>query len=369
MALLIGIFASAQELVPFRKGDKFGIADENGKMKIEPQFNYAYFGPTPDLLVGVNFTDGDDLKTLIHKGKIIISKSDYYKFSMEGPYVVAVKFFPTEPHQPDQNKMDIFDLNGKRLLGKSFSSFSYLNLKENLIGSHLVAVKDESGYSVLQVDSQNGKVIKKLFDGAERFYNDSYAMPEKMVLVYEKNQMKNQVDIFLTNGKISRISNSKLGAVPPKSLLSPMNSVPFGKSNYNAAQQIWKTVQLDYPSKSLKIKIVESEKSIANYEVKEKEKKMGIWSHQRKSWLAMPAYDEIYFWENTGHFIGKKGVNYSVIIDPFAYPFTNIASKTTEFPMLPLLLPSSRKDILHLFDKNGDFFCYANVNGSVYFEK
>jgi hypothetical protein len=79
--------------VPYRVGNKFGIADENGKMIIKPQFdilephwklNHCFYGFTK--------TDSNVLSSVIYNNKIIISKQKYDYYYVYHSLILAYEY-------------------------------------------------------------------------------------------------------------------------------------------------------------------------------------------------------------------------------------------------------------------------------------
>ena len=76
--ILHGMIQGQSVSIPYRVGDKFGLADEKGKMIIQPDFDLIEPGYNSNQwFTAYTFKDGVALSSLIYKNRIIISNKKY----------------------------------------------------------------------------------------------------------------------------------------------------------------------------------------------------------------------------------------------------------------------------------------------------
>ncbi len=86
----IALHAGAQDIyVPYRIGDKFGITTPSGTMKVEARYDYVVPCNSQGYFVASSY-ENNELKTdLIHMDKIIISNKGYADYEIKNNLVVA----------------------------------------------------------------------------------------------------------------------------------------------------------------------------------------------------------------------------------------------------------------------------------------
>lgn len=372
VAFLTSIQISSQDFFPFRVGNTFGISDQLGSIKIQPQFDYAYFN-THETIVGVKYTSEQEVKSVIYKDQLIIKDTDYSYFEIEGAYILGVKLRPTQFGERDQRTKDIYDFSGKRITNVSYRNVSFLDLKEKLKAFHLVLAEDQEGSSLMQINSANGKVEKTFFTKAKHLSVDDEKLDKisELTIDYENPSGRKLLTLYFKNGSISKVETKPL---PKQEYFETTRDYPPPTSGVREAinsyekeeNQIWNVIDNDFNKKN-HIKISKETKSASYYKIVEKNGKKGVWYNEKKTWLAFPEYDEIYFTSSyNSPFIGKKGSLYKVLYDVY---YNIKSNKEAEFPLLPIFTNREDFSFIALYDEQGKFFCYANKNGTIYYSK
>ncbi|MGV3459576.1 MAG: WG repeat-containing protein [Flavobacterium sp.] len=166
--LVTGLMYSQEVLVPFRVGDKFGLSDLNGKMKLEAK--YEFINPEKD----GNFTFEDEgVSGLIIGGKEIISLPGEFRFELvKGKFIVAKAkgYIKNEQGRKVKNeKILMFTTAGKSLIDRDYKNlqmvYAYGGKNDKEAAVFVFHVHFADGTQALYVfDAQKQKVTDKLFE-------------------------------------------------------------------------------------------------------------------------------------------------------------------------------------------------------------
>src|SRR5690554_2878710 len=124
---------SQEFYIPYKVGNKFGISDEKGNIKLKPQFDILeYVHNQTDLLIGYNFVGNDVLSSVIHKNKIIIKDKKHKSYYFDYGLLKAIEY-PNPNYNPPFTRGDeeieelnmLYTLNGKPVFPEPSS---YINV-------------------------------------------------------------------------------------------------------------------------------------------------------------------------------------------------------------------------------------------------
>lgn len=389
-------FLSSQIYIPYRKGDKFGVSDENGKMIIPAQFDKIEIGYHNDF-TGINI-NGKTVKTsYILNGKIIIKDTDFTYFENEGDFIIGVLVKNRESYmfsngKPDYLTQNLYDKNGKPLLGRSYNNIIVIDKdrdeKPALTGTALLLLYSaENRYSLYQYDNKQKKIIKTFFENSYDVDTDYEVFPKTFSIVYQlpESTAKKKLIIDFENGKIKssrteeaeqrnsdRFGESYYGMPPPmEGVKEPRKNPEKEIEKITYADTFQRYTEPEIPEK---IQFTVKNNTSEEYAYMKKENgKKGYFLTRDNKYLVPPKYDEIMIADGHGvfssGFIVKNGENYQYLV------FTNKEQEfiTPSSKMVPFYF---RRDygkkgfhLFKMFDKDNNFFCYANQDGKLYYSK
>lgn len=394
LLLLTFTFYSSQIFVPYRKGDKFGISDQSGKLVVPAQFDKIAVGYNNDF-TGIKSTPTSK-KSYILKDRIILKDTDFSYFENEGQFVKAVTIKDKESYKhsrgnPNYLSMNLYNLKGEQILDRSYNNIVVIDesetkgtaLKETAL---LLLYSSENNYGLYQLDKKQKKIIKTFFENSNDVDTDYEKFPKTFSITYDENRTKKKLTIDFENGKIKSSKTEDLA-------YSNDYRDGYGRSGYSSYEATrmpdMEAEKSPVPenSEGKIIRVRESfedktpeelsfETSDASYDyayIKKEKNKFGYFLTKENKYLIMPEYDKIMIADGHGvfasGFIVKNSENYQYLV------FT---SKTQEFstPESKMIPYFFRRDygkkgfqLFKMFDKDNKFFCYADQNGKLYYSK
>lgn len=199
LSLFITCLVCSQEvLVPFRVGDKFGLSDINGKMKLEPK--YDFINPEKD----GNFTfSNKETSGLISGNKEIITLPGEYKFEVvKGKFIVAkAKIYVKDERgrERKESRKKLFTLKGKPIINKEYKNISLVHGYGSATESDYIIfivhiIFNDDDQAVYVFDSQKQKITQTLFSKLSG------------IEVTKRNSVNNEVllNVFSKEGKYEK---------------------------------------------------------------------------------------------------------------------------------------------------------------------
>lgn len=394
--LLTFSFYNAQIHVPYRKGDKFGISDENGKIIVPARFDKIVVGYNNDF-TGIN-SNGQTLKTsYILKDKIILKDTDFAYFENEGDFVKGVTIKDKESYMrshgnPNYLSMNLYDLKGEKILDKVYNNITVIDksdtkgtaLKETAL---LLLYSSQNNYGLYQIDKKQKKIIKTFFEDSYDVDTNYETFPNSFSITYDVNRTKKTLIIDFENGKIKSSKTEELAF--NKEVYRDSYGLS-GYSSYEATKMPSSDIKRNAVLENSEGKIIHVRESFddktpeelsfetkdASYDyayLKKEKSKFGYFLTKENQYLISPKYDKIMIADGHGvfasGFIVKNLENYQYVV------FTNKTQEfiTPESKMIPYFF---RRDygrkgfqLFKMFDKDNQLFCYANQNGKLYYSK
>ncbi len=405
-AFLIALFGVswAQVTVPYRIGDRFGIADENGKLLIPVTFDVIDVHAPGEFTATKRSANGFKT-TYITDNKIRLSDTEYNYFNLDSSFITAVKLKNTGDFGADDSRnsvTDVYTLSGRKVFGQSYRFVNFIEdeKKPALKDEILILTNDLNGkYSLLLLNKKTMKVTRTFFENAVDVDTDYDRFPVSFNVKYvlARETTLNQLTITFENGRI-KTHNSE--PVSPSSGFG--RSVSESYSSYSPpppphafAQEGIKSPPIIPEQKNdniaLEIKMVELNKrytepftdqtmTLVSHKLTKEyanlvkvDGKWGYFGNQTKNWILAPSYDEIILDEGKCVFCST----YVVRVDGVYRIIETENSKQKTYPGKFVKFPHfAKKDfgregfqLIRLFDEDGKFFAYANQDGKVYYSR
>ncbi|HVW15374.1 MAG TPA: hypothetical protein VHB54_16200 [Mucilaginibacter sp.] len=382
--------------VPFRVGNKFGLADEAGKFIIQPQFDWVEINDTRNhVLTGFTIKDGITLTSLIYKNKLLLLNQNYGDYYLRNSLFIAVKYKPADENNPEfkkrfTQKEDLFTTDGKKLTDGSDTYINILNDidEDQALDQTLVMVSDTAQrQSVFVYDHKLKRITKKFIvntdylritNNAERYYKDkSYTM------VFKNEQGVVHEIKIVNNGKTLVLAYDKIGSIKPDQHYEGVRTlnIPFRikrfKADSNVIHDSVSGVANKYEIFMPFYYVPKSYERLQNTVARlngdvlvTKNGKRGL-NDENTGDIIIPAlYDDIIEGEAEGGgavYVLRLGKTYQAVyynLKPVIIP--------TVFNKIPFAIADylgKGHPLIKLYDENGLFFCYANSDGKLYYRE
>lgn len=383
--------------IPYKVGNKFGISDEKGNIRLKPQFDILeYVHNKTDLLVGYNLVGSEVLSSVIYKNKIIIKDKKYKNYYWAYGLLKAVEY--TNPnYNPsffrDDKKIEelnmLYTLKGKQVFTEPlpyihiFLEWREVEKMEDL----LIQTYDKNEkISLYLFNKKSGKITKTYFSEVEQIdmdrdfgqswitYKTKDGKGKKITLSQTDRTIKSEIEDYIIEKKSNSYDrdfyNEPMpmteGSFESTNIVEPANGaiIEVIRKVEQKSDFYWKPKKVD----EIKFSTHKFDKS-NRYVVKENGKYGYSYKENKKDTLLIPVkYDEILFIGSgfSSTFILRNDNKFSLYFwkKPIIEPFLDY---------LPLLERSNFvKDGFHLirlYDKDNKFFCYANQDGKLYYSE
>lgn len=398
LAILTTVTIYSQDFyIPYKVGDKFGVSDEKGNIRLKPRFDILeYVHNKTDLLVGYNLVGNDVLSSIIYKDKIIIKDKKYKSYFWEYGLLRAIEY--TNPnYNPsffrDDDKIEelnmLYTLKGKQVFAEPlpyihiFSEWREVGKMEDL----LIQTYDKNEkISLYLFNKKSGKITKTYFSEVEQIdmdrdfgqswitYKTKDGKGKKITLSQIDKTIKSEIEDYI----IEKKSNSYDRDFHNEPV--PMMEVEFESTNIvepanGAIIEVIRKVQQksDFywkPKKVDEIKFSTHKLDKSNrYVVKDNGKYGYSYKENKKDTLLIPAkYDEI--------LMGGSGFSSTIILrngNKFSLYFWKKPIIEPFLDYLPLLerrnFVKEGFHLIRLYDKDNKFFCYANQDGKLFYSE
>ena len=390
--LLFSIIAFAQTIyIPFKKGNKFGISDEKGKIVVEPQFDMIRDSYPEGHFLGINFNDKNYLSSFIINNKVIIKNQDYTYYNKDGNYIIATKMLDSDAYLRSNGsalytKDDLYNINGKKLLKESYNNIIIIDEypKPLLKNELLILTQNKNLYSLQLLNNKNNTISKTYFQNAIDVDPNYDNLPKSLEIKYINNKEEQKLTFNFVDGKIINVKNEKVEnsknnysdsynssyySPPP-----PTEGVRIPNDDKNKPINYIKEVQIRsrYITPENLESIYFSDKELNhNTQLKSSNNKWGYYDSQKNIWIIEPEYDEIIAQNvscsSCSIFTVKKDGFYRLLIKKNNETELSKGS----FKLYPLLVRKDfmgKKgfDLIKLFDEQGNFVSFANNEGKIY---
>lgn len=388
--------------VPYRVGNKFGIADENGKMRIKPQFDIVEPAwESNKCFFAFTVTDSNVLSSLIYNNKIIISnqKYDYYylyhDLILAYEYIILNKNADIDGHNIKERN-HLYNSGGIKVINGNFKTiniFSELD-RSGLMNEVLLFTEDVNKKYSVHIYNRKLKKITRTY-----FSRSNY-------LEVDHHQSYNYLDTSVSftyrdaTGKGRKIKLTKKGKAFAK-VLDKAIAISDTESEYD--DRVDMAVVADYPERHVPKPTISEDsivlkarkvqiKSSPTYKPKQTEEiyfiqetfdindkyiavvngKVGLKVSRPDTFIIKPKYDEIIAGEihpQHGGYVLRNGNKYGFLI--YNYPNDTIVEPIFDKIALVENVNYFKNDsfLLKLYDQNGKLFCYANQKGKLFYRE
>lgn len=383
--------------VPYKVKDKFGIATEKGALVLAPQFDYISVYDTPNFFTCFTYETNKRYQTsLVVNDKIILSKQPYFGYFNNQNIVFAAKevggkgsgYYSFRPEE-----IDLYTIKGKRITPESYlhaSTFEDFDENNVLPQVVLYLMHRDKTYSLVLYDKKTETItttfVNKAYDiefeHLERL-RDTKELHVKYVDIQQKGHelkigikgksfVKTFEGTFSVQHQKDNFSFDEHTVAVPDWDSEKQPKPTFTESEINSKKlDIQKDYQTYQPSKLLFL----SHKLDPKYQKLffENDKKGLMDTYENK--VTLPAiYDDFYRADFKGihasGFVLKQDGKYRLKVYNLGGKESPINGVFEQVPMITFY-EYGRKDfhLISLFDENGNFICYANQDGKVYFRE
>ncbi|RYZ48197.1 MAG: hypothetical protein EOP49_19235 [Sphingobacteriales bacterium] len=394
--------------VPFRIGNKFGIADMNGKMLVPAQFDIIDVEThKKNFFVAFSFNGAQPLSSVIYNNKIIIRDKPYRDYTLTGNLITATSYGAPRRskrrrsnewgRQNEFSKVEyLYGTDGKLLLTDAFGDVYVAdNVNDAPIQEELLIIATDTNelHSLYVYHIKTKKITKTLFKGSEIMEMDfspeyDRERPWRSFIYKDGNELKS-IRLGAAGKKLTISTPEKAiipqkdpfaesamggmgvemppdGIQPPPTPLKSMDGVllkiaqiKIDRDFYYRPKKVERIVEVRYNDLS------------AQYaHIVVRNGKQGMRYGDKETFIIEPKYDEIYQAEFSGSasgYILRSGNLYGM----YLYGRGDGTVIPPIFDKRPFVLDEDyfgeRLCLIRLYDEQGNFFCYANSKGKVYY--
>lgn len=390
-ALLLQLAANAQNIfVPYRVGNLFGIADEHGKLKLNPVFDNVRLCDADNYFTGYKNTANGYSSSLVFRDKVILKDQAYFGYYPYNDIVVAVQKtdLETGSYYSFGNELShVYNNKGQRILPGEYSYVEvYVDFDtKNESPLALIGVFDVAGkYSLVVYDKPKAKIVKELLTNISVEQIDTEMARWQKVMTVLSKSVKNRA----TQYTISFVSGGYTMTQEEVEFYSEEDAywdAPVAMPDFDEAPRAPKPVatpatiqtverRLNYKQFNAKDKLYfEAEKLNTEYfELISEGGKTGIKLVKDDKILVPAAYDALYRAEFAGiHYSGYIVLadgKYGVYINPMREETVVIPPTFAFMPWLERFdYGKEGFHLIALFDADGVFHHFANQDGEEYY--
>jgi|GEM_PF-2185896 len=388
----------AQGSVPYRVGDKFGIADLSGKMVVPAEYDLIEMDNYSKLhFIAYKFRDTGNVSSLIINNTVVIKDQSYRDYSLTNELIVAngydLKAGKRSYSNPYDQKSRLFSITGKDILNETFSYISVINdidEKNKLDEVLVVTTGADKRKSILIYDKKLEKISRTIAAGVidlevPEQYNNSYTENAPIVYVYRDALGNWQKSAIEGSGKVIKAETVKIASDWKKERagfddFGSLDAVEMPRGDRPAAEKTdnAKKIEVDLDKYYLPRKMEKIATSFDGFkngyvEVVKKAGKQGLLLIDKNEMLIPARYDEIMdaeFNHNASGCIIRTGNKYGL------YLFGEKTNMMVEpvFAYIPLVEEAhyfgTGQPLIKLFDPvTGELFCYASKSGKLYYRE
>lgn len=392
------------QTVPYRVGDKFGVATTEGKMIIPADYDILEPETYGDnrYYIAYKLVDGGNLSTLIYKDKIILKDQKYNNYYITNELITALQYkvITKSVYLEDRDfklREDLYTLKGKKLFEGDFKFITIIDGldEKKTIPSFLIythALNDNESLHIY--DKKLKKITKTLIGNAKNIditanysynyrdrsitnlYVDKNGVSKKMIIALKDNAIIVQSDTTVNLKKDTKRYNehSSFGdvSIPVEREETKINLNFKEETILLTARKIERKRGFYYLQKKieeLSIKTINLKKD--DRFIVSKDNKQGLYTFYNQQYTIPIAYDEIIFADfdgQNGGYILRNDNKYGAII------FFNKETKLIKPIFDRLVLPvnvnyfGTAKPLFKLYDEDGKLFCYADEFGKMFYK-
>lgn len=405
-SLLSTIVYSQQNSVPYRVGNKFGVANLDGKMLIPAQYDIV----EPQRYNGTHYytaytiNGSSILSTLIYNNKIILKDKIYNSYYINSGLISAYEYkvLRKSEYHSEKNFSEtehLYDLKGNRVLPGDYKSISIIDDmdEEKKLDVVLIYAYDLNAYESLYLyDKKLKKITKTFIENAKpieaefnwqndyrdrtitNIYVDKNGKGKKMILEIKNNTIVVQSETDINFRAEKQKSEERYFNDMPITVESPYErSIPPAPVNSDDEKIITTVRKAErkrgfyyLPKQIEELKIINEPLKKDQSYIVSKNGKQGLFTVYNNKFTVPVAYDEIIFADfesQSGGYILKNNNKYGAFI--YGYP----ESKTIEpvFDYIPLMVDEDyfgkKLPLFKLYDENGKLLCYADEKGKLFY--
>ncbi len=383
--VFVGAYINAQQYVPYKVGEKFGIADWTGNVKLKPEFDFIAFGDDLNHFVAYKGAGDTGRTSLIHNDKIILKDTRFSSFeTCKNRLIVAQTTdttFDVKKQKGVQKRFTLYNYQGKLVTPQSFKNiyvydeFTNPDLKEELL-----FVTDSMGkHSYRTYDKATGKINRTLVDNVvpnEDSYGYDYFKNNKLLIKAPSVRGQEECTIIYCEDGVFHVKELNSA----REFYSQFREVeendsPFNSTNYTYLKDEVKRVSINkdgHSKPSYEMVISTGPIPEENFVPYHQGNKKGILNLTKRQ-VFMPAeYDEIYF-GNAGWttiYITEKNAKFGMLLTRFKAIDIRMREVFDYLPY-PVRIEYGKPTyhIVALYDNAGKFLYYANQDGLVYYSE
>ena len=389
--------ATSALFVPYKVKNKFGIATQKGDLVLTPQFDYVSLNYAPNFFTCYNYGANKTYQTsLVVKDKIILSNQPFFEYYNYQGIVFAVKevggkgsgYYSLRPEE-----IQLFTLKGKKITPEGFShvsNFEEIDKEDKLAQILLYLIHKDKTYSLVLYDKKTQSITTKLVDKAIDIEFQQLEMlyhTKELHVKYIDSQNKGHELKIGTKGTAFVKTFEGTYAVQPASrddsfddhnvAVPDWDSEKAPKITFTESEIQSKRVELqnDYQFyRPLKL-IIKPQKLDPKYQKIsfENEKKGLLNTYENKVTLPI-IYDDFYSADFKGihanGFVLKQDGKYRLKVYNFGGKESPVNGVFDYIPMITFYEYGGKSfHLVSLFDEQGNFLCYANQDGKMYWNE
>ena len=388
IVLYVTLYSFSQNIyIPFKVDNQFGISDEKGILKLEPQFDYINISDYQD---NYFLAFKENKSSCIFQNKIIIKDKDYFGYYPYNDLIVAVEKAnkkTTSYYSHDNEQCHLYNNKGKLILPDYYMFITVFEVQNQPITDNvlLLLLDMNSKYSLVVYNKKQMKIIQTFIDTVNDVeYSFEYiASNQSFTVDYVLNDKRRRITLQF-DGKSYKILLDETLEPKKKGYDDYFNDV--------VAMDIGEDIRMKNVTtdKSHKIEVKSIEKS---YNISKKKQftwnskwvlpnettlvidnnKFGVKKYNSTEMLVPTEYDAIYSCDFYGHhyygYILKKDSKYGIYVTGLRVKGNGFFIPNN-FNHIPLIdqFDYVRKDfhVIALYDNDGHFLHYANQLGKEY---
>ena len=389
--------------VPYRVGNLFGLQDSKQKMVIKPQFDIievVNFGTL--FYVGYNLNNGNPISSVLFEDKVILKDKPYRDYNIENELIIATKYIIrsnaysyTNSEKNYTSIVHLYDKKGNPIIEEDCKYIDILSNTDAIKTSNevLIHFKDHNDkYSAVLYNKKLKKITTYYIDKSDYLdikFNENYDFRDKSITyIFRDTDGKGKKLILLPESTgIKTLLKEDIAIAPKKENEYDHDYTAVAEGDYYQRNKTitkndsiilsYNKVEMFreyfyYPKKIEKVKFqYEKNDGTWAYIIKRNDK-LGLKSAIDNT-LKIPAeYDEILRAEIGGPnscFLLKKNGKYGAKVFGMK---KNIAIE----PVFDTVFLIEAKDyfgednpLLKVYDKEGNFFCYAKKDGTLFYRE
>ncbi len=383
--MLIKLFLNAQQYVPYKVGDKFGISDWAGNVKLKPEFDFIEFGDRLNNFIAYKGVDDNVRTSLIYNDKIILKDTRFSSFELFGNNLIVAQMtdttFGVEKQGSLPKRFRLYNYEGKPVTPQSFKNiYVYYEFMEKDLKEELLFVTDSLGkHSYRTYDKATGKINRTLVDNVvpnEDGHGYNYFKNNKLLIKAPSVRGQQECTIIYFEDGVFHVKElNGISEFYHQMVAYEERDSPFNSRGYTYLKDEVKSISINKDGNSKpSYEMITSNGGIYDEHLTlyHHGNKKGILNLTKRQ-VFMPAeYDEIYFGNagGTAIYITEKDAKFGMLLTRFKAIDIRMREVFDYLPY-PVRIEYGRPTyhIVALYDNAGKFLYYANQDGLVYYSE